>query len=56
MICLLQAVEIERLTEYLVEFKLKYREIERKELDRHSYEIQIKELSSRLEVDSSLAE
>ena len=51
----MQAAEIERLCEYLEEYKLRwvlswfrYREIERRELDRHSYEIQIKELTQQL--------
>jgi hypothetical protein len=46
-VCLMQAAEIERLTEFLSEFKLKYKELERRELDRHSYEILIKELTEK---------
>ena len=42
MVCLFQAAEIERLIEYLDEYRIKYKEIERQELDRHSYEVQIK--------------
>jgi hypothetical protein len=45
LVCLLQAAEIERLTDFLTEMKSKYREVERRELDRHSYEVQIKELA-----------
>mgnify|MGYP003421131719 CR=1 FL=1 len=50
---LFQAAEIERLTDCLEDYKTKYlillwriREISIKELDRHSYETQIKELST----------
>lgn len=32
----------------LEEYKLKYKEVEKKELDRHSYEVQIKELAMQL--------
>ena len=46
-VCLMQAAEIERLSEYLDEFKIKYREVSRKDLDRHSYEILIKELTEK---------
>jgi hypothetical protein len=42
LVCLFQAAEIERLTLYLNEYVLKYREIERQKLDRHSYEEMIK--------------
>lgn len=42
LICLLQSAEIERLTIFLNEIKEKYLEVSRKELDRHSYEVQIK--------------
>lgn len=45
LVCLLQAAEIERLSDYLTEINSKYREMERRELDRHSYEVQIKELA-----------
>lgn len=45
LVCLLQAAEIERLSDYLTEINSKYREVERRELDRHSYEVQIKELA-----------
>ena len=44
-ICLFQAAEIERLTEYLSSYKLKFKEIERKDLDRQAYEVQINELT-----------
>jgi hypothetical protein len=37
-VCLMQAAEIERLNIYLSELQLKYKELERKELDRHYYE------------------
>lgn len=47
LVCLLQAAEIERLSDYLTEINSKYREMERRELDRHSYEVQIKELAER---------
>ena len=45
---MLQAAEIERLNTFLQEYQIRYRELERKELDRHSYEIQIKELTEKL--------
>ena len=45
----MQAAEIERLNEFLEEHKLKYRELSRKELHRHSYEILIKELTEKSE-------
>ena len=48
LVCLFQAAEIERLIENLEEFKLKYRENERKDLDRHSFEVQIKELTQKI--------
>ena len=48
LVCLLQAAEIERLIESLEEYKLKYKEVEKKELDRHSYEVQIKELANQV--------
>lgn len=48
LVCLLQAAEIERLCEFLEDYKLRFREIERSSLDRHSYEVQIKELTQRL--------
>jgi hypothetical protein len=51
---MLQAVEIERLTQVLNEYKQMYRlfwwrykSLENNELDRHSYEVQIKELAER---------
>ncbi len=47
-VCLFQAAEIERLIDSLQDFKLKYKEVEKKDLDRHSYEIQIKELSEKI--------
>lgn len=57
MVCLFQAAEIERLIDNLDEYKLKYKEVERKELDRHSYEVQIKELAQQvLEADGSKSE
>jgi hypothetical protein len=46
-VCLMQCAEIERLNVYLSEFQLRYRELERRELDRHSYEVLIKELSEK---------
>jgi hypothetical protein len=46
-VCLMQAAEIERLNIYLSEFKLKYKELERRELDRHYYEVLIKELTEK---------
>ena len=36
--------------------RFRYREIERRELDRHSYEIQIKELNHRLAEESGFRE
>jgi DNA repair exonuclease SbcCD nuclease subunit len=54
LVCLLQAAEIERLTDFLTENKAKYREVERRELDRHSYEIQIKELAERNVLSNNL--
>jgi hypothetical protein len=45
LVCLLQAAEIERLSQCLEEFQMRLREGERVELDRHSYEVQIKELT-----------
>jgi hypothetical protein len=51
---LLQAAEIERLSDYLSEMKSKYREIERRELDRHSYEVQIKEILEKNYQSSNL--
>lgn len=36
-ICLLQSAEIERLSDYLAELQCRYREVEKKDLDRHSY-------------------
>ena len=45
LVCLLQAAEIERLADFLAEIRARYRELERRELDRHSYEVQIKELA-----------
>ena len=54
LVCLFQAAEIERLIEYLDEYKLKYRELERQELDRHSFEVQIKELSEMCADSDSL--
>lgn len=47
MVAFLQAAEIERLIEYLDEYRIKYKEVERQQLDRHSYEVQIKELAER---------
>lgn len=47
MVCLLQGAEIERLSDYLTELQCKYREVDRRELDRHSYEVQIKELAEK---------
>lgn len=43
----MQAAEIERLTEYLSEFKIRDRQQQRDWLDKHSYEEQIKELSEK---------
>lgn len=61
LVCLFQAAEIERLCEFLEDYKLKYhlpqcrfREIERNNLDRHSYEIQIKELTEEINIYESL--
>ena len=54
-VCLLQAAEIERLHEYLQEYRERNLEIERKELDRHSYEVQIKELTERLANSNQLS-
>jgi hypothetical protein len=45
LVCLFQAAEIERLAQYLDEMTLEMRSLERIELDRHSYEVQIKELA-----------
>lgn len=49
MMLVFQAAEIERLASYLDTFQLKYKEIEKIHLDRHSYEVQIKELAQRLQ-------
>lgn len=46
-VCMMQAAEIERLAEYLDEFRIKFKEVSRKELDRHSYEVLIKELTEK---------
>lgn len=46
-VCLFQAAEIERLIDNLDDFRLKYKEVEKKDLDRHSFEIQIKELAMK---------
>lgn len=43
----MQAAEIERLSEYLSEFKIRDRQQQRDWLDKHSYEEQIKELSEK---------
>ena len=45
LVVLFQGAEIERLIESLNGYKLKYKELEKVELDRHSYEVQIKELT-----------
>ena len=45
LVVLFQGAEIERLIESLNDYKLKYKELEKVELDRHSYEVQIKELT-----------
>ena len=42
LVVLFQGAEIERLIESLAEYKLKYKELEKVDLDRHSYEVQIK--------------
>ena len=48
LVVLFQAAEIQRLIQNLEEFKLKYKENERSVLDRHSYEVQIKELTHKI--------
>lgn len=61
MVCLFQAAEIERLIDSLDDYRLRYcivwsryKEIEKKDLDRHSFEIQIKELAMRVDQNDSL--
>jgi hypothetical protein len=46
--CAFQAAEIERLHKYLDEYRIRYSELENRELDRHSYEVQIRELTEKL--------
>ena len=48
LVVLFQAAEIERLTKSLEEYRVRFAEVEEKELDRHSYEVQIKELAQQL--------
>ena len=36
-VCLFQAAEIERLIDSLDEYRLRYKEVEKKDLDRHSF-------------------
>jgi hypothetical protein len=50
LVCLFQAAEIERLAQYLDQMTIEMRSLERIELDRHSYEVQIKELAEKLQL------
>lgn len=53
LVVLFQGAEIERLIESLDDYKLKYKAIEKIELDRHSYEVQIRELTELCEMNES---